>query len=124
MNITAVANDNGYRFRTIESARAKGISRVKLIPVSRTCPMCHKKETRKYPEDGIRKYLDGALIQNAFPDADASEREWFKTGFCDACQEILFAEPDEEDLDELDEEDYEFADAEVDVDTEFQFLNK
>ena len=123
MKITAVANDNGYRFRTIENAKAKGLSVVRLVPVQRTCPLCHKTEVRKYPEDGIKMYQRGALIQDAFPDADASEREWFMTGFCDTRQDIIFAEPDE-DLDELDEEDYEFADADPDPDTEFQFLDR
>lgn len=139
MNITAVANDNGYRFRTIENAKAKGIYRSRLIPISRTCPMCGSTEVRKYPEDGIKMYQRGALVQDAFPDADASEREWFISGFCDKCQDILFAEPDEEEYSEEDEdfqptfddcsfeeylEELDELDADVDPDKEFQFLNK
>ena len=55
----------------------------------RKCPFCGR-ETRKEMDakefdDGVAAYQMGALIQDAFPKADASTRELLMTGICDAC---------------------------------------
>jgi hypothetical protein len=55
----------------------------------RKCPCCGR-ETRKEMNvkefnDGVTAYQMGALIQAAFPKADASTRELLMTGICDAC---------------------------------------
>lgn len=38
----------------------------------------------------------GALIQDAFPDMDATDRETLISGLCPDCQATFFAEEDEE----------------------------
>ena len=78
------------------------------IKVEKQCPMCGKFTKKilntKATSQQITDYYYGRiLIQDAFPDLSASEREFIKTGYCDKCQSILFAPPDEED-DEDDEE--------------------
>lgn len=79
------------------------------VEVTRQCPMCgdinikvievDKQNWQHYCCYGTK------LIQEYFPDLSANEREFIKTGYCDKCQSILFAPPeDEEDDDELDDE--------------------
>lgn len=77
------------------------------VEVTRQCPMCGKINTKEFEvnEDSWTHYCcyGTKLIQEYFPDLSASEREFIKTGYCDNCQNILFAAPEDED-DEDDEE--------------------
>jgi len=50
-----------------------------------TCPCCGKEQELRAPIEGVKKYLAGALVQNAFPTMPASERELFVSGMCDDC---------------------------------------
>ena len=79
------------------------------IEVEKQCPMCGRFTKKilntKATSQQITDYYYGRiLIQDAFPDLSANEREFIKTGYCDKCQNILFAPPEDEDDDELDDE--------------------
>ncbi len=77
------------------------------VEITRQCPMCGKINTNEMEVDEKNWQhfccYGTKLIQEYFPDLSPSEREFIKTGYCDDCQSILFAPPDEED-DEDDEE--------------------
>ena len=66
--------------------------------VVRLCPMCGAVTQRNLDitETQVMKYESGTLIQHAFPKLNANEREFFKTGYCDDCQHVLFDYEDEE----------------------------
>lgn len=38
----------------------------------------------------FKSWINGALIQVAFPELSSSERESLITGFCEACQDDMF----------------------------------
>jgi hypothetical protein len=56
-----------------------------MVMIVRTCPICIKPAYVRVPIDGIAAYRDGALIQDAFPDLSADQREIFMTGIHPAC---------------------------------------
>ena len=49
------------------------------------CPWCHKFSVVEVPAAGLVEYMNGAHIQNAFPDLTANQRELLKTGTHAAC---------------------------------------
>jgi len=53
--------------------------------INKTCPGCQKSYTIAMPVEGLRRYQQGELIQNAFPELSAEYREMFMTGICGAC---------------------------------------
>jgi hypothetical protein len=53
--------------------------------VCRPCPMCGKASTLKLPVKRIQAWVDGELIQNAFPYLTADERELMITGIDADC---------------------------------------
>lgn len=59
------------------------------ITLANTCPICGKKHTLTLTKaeyyKGMREREAGALIQNAFPGLNPSQREFFITGICDEC---------------------------------------
>ena len=42
-------------------------------------------------DEQVQAYMDGALIQNAFPHLTAGEREFIKTGITEEAWEEMFA---------------------------------
>lgn len=54
------------------------------------CPFCGAETVINVPVEGIKKYKDGALIQNAFPNMTAEEREVLISGICFECQKKVF----------------------------------
>lgn len=62
------------------------------ITFENTCPWCGKDYTWEVPAEGYGKWINGALIQNAFPTLSATEREYFLTGYCAECQKKIFGE--------------------------------
>jgi hypothetical protein len=52
------------------------------MKITRTSPFSGKTNTKELDitEEQIRKYQEGALIQNAFPNLTADEREFIMTG--------------------------------------------
>lgn len=45
-------------------------------------------------------YMAGALVQDAFPDLTATERESIISGICATCQDEVFGEDEDEEEDE------------------------
>jgi hypothetical protein len=80
----------------------------KGIKFGHNCPMCGKyfeKELNVTREQMQRYYNREDLIQNILPDLTPNEREFIKTGYCDKCQDILFASHwDDDDDDEEDDD--------------------
>lgn len=64
------------------------------------CQMCGQGGVIEVRLDGFRAWMQGALIQDAFPELDADQRELLMTGTHAHCWEILWAGFDEEDSDE------------------------
>lgn len=56
--------------------------------ITKACPFCGKVQEVEFPVEGVDKYMDGALIQDAFPELSASQREILMTGICDDCWPI------------------------------------
>jgi hypothetical protein len=55
------------------------------------CHMCGQTSTLTVTNEQIDAYRNGALIQDAFPNLDADERELLKTGIHTACWDRLTA---------------------------------
>ena len=73
-----------------------------MITVHNQCPFCGKGYEIDVPEDGFYDWMDGALVQNAFPEMDATKRECLVSGICAECQDKVFGE----DEDPEDDDDY------------------
>lgn len=67
------------------------------------CPFCGKTSLLKVSNAGLRARQAGALIQVAFPDMPAADRELFVSGICAAC--FPKAPEDEEEDEDFDCED-------------------
>lgn len=78
------------------------------ISIPRQCPMCGKVNRKEMEVDASAWNhfccYNSKPIQEYFPELSASEREFLKTGYCDKCQDILFAPFDEEDDEEEDDD--------------------
>ena len=66
----------------------------------RLCPMCKRGHYIKLTNEQDRKlweYRNGkGLIQELFPELNACEREFIKTGMCKECQELMFGNGESE----------------------------
>ena len=60
-----------------------------------TCRMCHRDFELEVKAEDVVKYINGTLIQKAFPYLSAGERELLISHTCEECFNKLF--PDEED---------------------------
>lgn len=65
-----------------------------MIVKSKPCPGCQRTKTFDLPEGQIKKYMEGELIQKAFPQLTPEERESLVTGYCDSCWNKLFKDQD------------------------------
>lgn len=76
------------------------MNQIKITPatsttctLTRTCPFCGKEHSITVDQnaltEGMQKYKEGALIQNAFPTFSADEREFLTTGICPTCWDSL-----------------------------------
>jgi len=54
------------------------------------CPFCGKEHSVKVPAEGYIKWLNGELVQKAFPELSATEREQLISQICPDCQESIF----------------------------------
>ncbi len=63
------------------------------------CPLCDKEHNLEVDEDKYLQYqmLNRPCIQDIWPDESIPYREKIKSGYCDECQELMFARPDDED---------------------------
>jgi len=61
------------------------------ITIQYRCPFCRTDKTEDYPTEGFSKwYLEGANIQEAFPNLSATKREILISHICPDCQEKIF----------------------------------
>lgn len=67
------------------------------MKIMRTSPFTGQSNTMDLDitMEQIQQYLDGALLQDAFPNLTAAEREFFKTGYTAEDWEMLFGTEEE-----------------------------
>ena len=61
--------------------------------IEKTCPFCNKVSCIEIPSSGFLKWSTGTLIQDAFPELNADQRELVMTGIC--CWDEVFPEEKE-----------------------------
>ena len=61
-----------------------------MITLEIVCPFCGKVEFVDVLESELEAYENGALVQVAFPNLSATEREQIISGICPKCQESVF----------------------------------
>jgi hypothetical protein len=66
---------------------------VKYITV---CPMCKDEKVFMLPIKGFVRWKGGHVIQNAFPELDAEDRERLISGTCPKCWDKLFGSKEAE----------------------------
>jgi len=66
------------------------------ISIPCLCPMCGATTVVECDARSAQKYMEGALIQEAFPDMDIHARETLISGMCAPCQFIYFEVEDED----------------------------
>lgn len=69
-----------------------------MVAITKRCPMCGNTHTLELNNDIAKqydRYLAGyGYIQDI--QLPAEKREFLMTGFCEKCQDIIFAEPEDE----------------------------
>ena len=63
-----------------------------LTAVTKPCIHCNKTSSLTVDADGYRQWVSGALIQDAFPDMDADNRELLISGTHPACWDTMFGD--------------------------------
>lgn len=68
--------------------------------IVKRCPMmapgCAIQQAIDVDEESFREWQSGALIQNAFPNLNAEERETLITGICPSCWDQVFGGGDDD----------------------------
>lgn len=64
------------------------------------CPVCGEAETVLVEETAYDRWVNGALVQDAFPTMDKDVRELLVSGTHPACWDALFDVDDDPELDE------------------------
>ena len=59
---------------------------IKKVIWEARCPFCGKKSELAISAKGYNAWVGGALVQRAFPELTANERELLITGMCVDCQ--------------------------------------
>ena len=77
-----------------------------MITVENRCPFCGKKVEVEVEHSQYVEWLNGAMVQEAFPTLSATQREMLLTGMCPKCQDSIFGSGDEEDDDWEDADDF------------------
>lgn len=67
------------------------------MKVKCVCPLCRKVNYVDVDEDAYNNYINGELIQRAFPDMDCSTRELLVSGMCPDCWDTIFCSEEEDD---------------------------
>lgn len=63
-----------------------------MLITTKACPGCGGTEDLDVDADGYFAWLEGELIQRAFPTMSADDRERLITGFCPPCWAHMFGE--------------------------------
>lgn len=61
----------------------------------RSCWRCGTRTSVTVDEEGYRRWLDGALLQEALPSLSVDERELLLTGICPPCWSVMFNSGDD-----------------------------
>ena len=73
--------------------------------IAKVCPRCGQTTWVSIPAEKYEEWQMGVSIQDAWPEGSATERETLISGFCPACQKVIF-EDDAESADEYTGDDY------------------
>lgn len=63
------------------------------------CPVCNRRIILSLDADKVKRWENGELIQNVFPELSISEREALITGTCDKCWDEMWEDTAVEDGD-------------------------
>lgn len=66
------------------------------VLIRRECPFCEKTHILIVPAEGWTAYNNGVLIQDAFPNMTADEREFILTGICPECWDSMGGDEDDD----------------------------
>lgn len=72
-----------------------------IMLVTATCPQCHKPDLLELSEAGFTAWRLGKLIQEALPELSNTQREQLITGTCQPCWDAMWAEEDDDDLNDM-----------------------
>lgn len=78
-----------------------------MITVENRCPFCGKKVEVEVEHSQYIEWVQGAMVQDAFPTLSATNREMLLTGMCPKCQDMIFGSGDDEGDDWEDADDFE-----------------
>ena len=70
-----------------------------MVEINTVCPFCGCLTTLNVSEIGFNKWMNGELVQKAFPSLSATDREILISGICSECQIGVFGLDDEEEED-------------------------
>lgn len=62
------------------------------MKIETECPICRKTATVEVPEDGMKRWMAGELLQTALPDVPAATREQLLTGIDAECWTKMWSE--------------------------------
>ena len=68
----------------------------KVIYITTYCPDCNRETNIPVTEEGYNKRLNGAKVQDAFPELTPAQREMLITGICGDCWNAMFKEDDDD----------------------------
>lgn len=87
---------------------------INSVNVTVTCPFCGSESHMVLDYRSFESWMNGELVQNAFPYLDANERERITSGICPECWDRMFPsdDPEEDWEDEWPIEDEEDNDSE------------
>ena len=68
----------------------------KKTNIIKTCISCKKEYKIEVNTSDLYSYMNGKLVQNAFPYLSAGERELLVSGVCDKCFIDMFKDDNEE----------------------------
>lgn len=78
-----------------------------MFNIECSCPFCGRTHYVVVPADGWYAYVNGALVQDAFPTLTATQREQLISNMCPSCQSNFFEDDYDDDYDDYDDSDLE-----------------
>lgn len=67
------------------------------MKVKCVCPICGNVNYVDVDEEEYNNYINGELVQRAFPNMDCTTRELLVTGTCPDCWDMMFCGEEEDD---------------------------
>lgn len=86
---------------------------MKDMSIITVCPLCGAEFTIKVSTSDYIEWLEGTLVQDAFPYLSADEREALVSGICSKCWENMFSSSSDDEEEE--EEDFEYDDCDFEI---------